>query len=105
MAKHKRSQSASSPAQPAVSAASSPAEEAPGSGLQPDRLFTIKEYLLLNIVFDAFCVLQLGLVSLFLRETRGVFFFFCLLMAGFFVVSVFDYLYDRVAARQSAGQE
>lgn len=53
-------------------------------------------YLLLNVVFDVFCVLQLLFIKTTLRETRGLYFFFGLLMAGFLVVSIYDYLYDRL---------
>jgi hypothetical protein len=63
------------------------------------RLCSIKEYILLNVIFDAFCLLQLLLVRLFLGESRGLYFFFALLMIGFLFVSIFDYLYDRVTAR------
>lgn len=64
-----------------------------------DRLFSVREYLLLNVIFDAFCVLQLVLVRLFLRETRGLYFFFGLIMIGFLLVSIFDYFYDRMSVR------
>ena len=70
---------------------------APVVELAPERRFSIREYVLLNVIFDAFCLLQLLLVRVFLSETRGLYFFFALLMIGFLLVSVFDYFYDRMA--------
>lgn len=67
----------------------------------PRRLFSVAEYLLLNVVFDLFCIVQLVIVRVVLRETRGLYFFFALLMLGFFAVSVFDYIYDRLTARSA----
>jgi hypothetical protein len=64
-----------------------------------DRKFTFLEYLILNAIFDAFCLAQLVLVRLFLKETRGLYYFFALLMIGFLLVSIFDYFYDRLAPR------
>ncbi len=61
----------------------------------PSGRFGIGAYLLFNVIFAAFCVAQLLLVRWQLGEQKGLFFFFALLMAAFFVVSVFDYLYDR----------
>lgn len=49
----------------------------------------------MNLLFDAFCILQLVIVKVVIRETRGLYFFFGLLMLGFLVVSIFDYVYDR----------
>ena len=62
---------------------------------QNPELFSIKQYLVMNLVFDAFCILQLIIVKIVIRETRGLYFFFGLLMLGFLVVSIFDYVYDR----------
>jgi hypothetical protein len=63
-----------------------------------DRLFSIRHYVVMNVVFDVFCVLQLLIVYMVLHETKGLLFFFGLLMVGFFAVSVFDYFYDRMFA-------
>jgi hypothetical protein len=57
--------------------------------------FSIKAYVIMNVIFDGFCVLQLLLARIFIHETRGLYFFFCLLMIGFLAVSAFDFLYDR----------
>jgi len=63
---------------------------------------SFREYLLLNLIFDAFCIVQLVLARLFIRETRGLYFFFAMLIIGFFLVSMFDYLYERSLARKVA---
>jgi hypothetical protein len=64
--------------------------------LLADGKVTLKGYVLLNLMFDAFCILQLLFIRFTLHETRGLYFFFGLLMVGFLVVSVYDYVYDRL---------
>lgn len=89
-----------------VSASSDTGTSQPGPG-QPSapeaerRGFnlSVRQYILLNVIFDAFLVFQLLLVRVFIQQTRGLYFFFALLMLGFLVVSVFDYLYDRFARK------
>jgi hypothetical protein len=64
---------------------------------------SLRDYILLNLFFDVFCVVQLVLVRLFIRETRGMYFFFILLMLGFLIVSVFDFFYERALDDKLAG--
>lgn len=52
-------------------------------------------YLIANLVFMAFCALQLVLVKAVIGETQGLYFFFAVLVIGFLLVSIFDYSYDR----------
>jgi hypothetical protein len=103
MAKKKRRDDASSAP---ASAAPAVVEPAAAGGAEVavagTDLFSVKQYVLLNVVFDAFCILQLVLCRVFIRETRGLYFFFGLLMIGFLLVSVFDYVYDRLATRPVA---
>lgn len=67
------------------------------------RPFSAKEYLLLNALFDAFCLFQLLVVRMVLHETRGLYYFFGLLMVGFGLVSVFDFVCDRfLSSRQES---
>lgn len=54
------------------------------------------QYVVLNAVFIAFCIVQLLIVKLFIHDTRGMYFFFGLLIAGMALVSVFDFLFDRM---------
>ena len=61
----------------------------------PAVRFGLGSYVLLNVIFDAFCLLQLLLVRNRLGEQRGLYFFFGLLMVAFLIVSIYDYLYDR----------
>ena len=104
MAKKKRTEAAP-PEKPAK-----PPQEVPAPEVRerpeeiPDQRFSIGAYVLLNVAFDVFCLIQLFLVSFFLAEPRGLVFFFCLLMVGFLVVSAFDYLYDRAATRPAAAR-
>ena len=62
------------------------------------RGLTLRQYLVMNVVFDSFCLLQLVFTRLIIKETRGLYFFFGLLMIGFLAISIFDYVYDRVRA-------
>jgi len=66
--------------------------------------FTLSAYILMNVVFDVFCILNLIFIAQTLRENRGLYFFFGILMAGFFIVSVYDFLFDRLVPMH-AGQE
>ena len=52
-------------------------------------------YLVANLVFMAFCALQLVIVKAVIGETQGLYFFFAVLVIGFLLVSLFDYSYDR----------
>lgn len=61
----------------------------------PAPRFGLGSYVLFNVIFDAFCLLQLLLVRVVLGEQRGLYFFFALLMVAFLIVSIYDYLYDR----------
>ena len=107
MAKRKRKEGAA----PAGSQARvAPGETRAGSSVgQADatELFSVRQYVLLNVIFDGFCVVQLILCRVLpvVRETRGLYFFFALLMVGFFAVSVFDYVYDRLTLKSSAQTE
>jgi hypothetical protein len=64
--------------------------------LLPDGKVTGRGYVVMNVLFDVFCILQLFFIRFTLHETRGLYFFFGLLMLGFFVVSIYDYAYDRL---------
>ncbi|MGC8740085.1 MAG: hypothetical protein ACP5UB_01360 [Candidatus Sumerlaeaceae bacterium] len=102
MAKKKQSRQAPPPAPVAESKrAGQPQKErraAAGTG-EPLRF---RDYVLLNVYFDAFCIVQLVLARLFIRETRGLYFFFGMLIIGFLLVSLFDYCYDSFLAQKRA---
>ncbi|MBX7245731.1 MAG: hypothetical protein K1X53_09530 [Candidatus Sumerlaeaceae bacterium] len=101
----KKQRSPSGPADSGALAATSTDQEAVVEAAAHSRLFSVKEYVILNLVWDAFCILMLVLVAVVLKETRGLIFFFALLMAGFLFVSIFDYAYDRVVARPAGRQK
>jgi hypothetical protein len=77
-----------------------------GSALFQDAhgRFTLSAYIFMNVIFDVFCVLNLIFITQSLRENRGLYFFFGILMAGFFMVSVYDFLFDRIVP-MPAGEE
>lgn len=62
------------------------------------KRLSLRSYLLMNGVFIAFCILQLLFIRITLNEVKGLYFFFGLLIVGFAVVSVYDYIYDRIAS-------
>ncbi|MCX7625506.1 MAG: hypothetical protein N2Z21_04775 [Candidatus Sumerlaeaceae bacterium] len=108
MAKKKRDRETTQSVDRVGAAAGSPSKPTPepegqsAAGRQMPLSF--REYLMLNLVFDVFCVVQLILARLFIRETRGMYFFFGILIIGFFLVSMFDYLYERMQTRSQQPQ-
>lgn len=62
----------------------------------PDRL-VLKDYLALNLVFGAFCFVQLMIVRLLLRDFAGLYFFFGFIICAFMVASVFDYMAEKMS--------
>jgi hypothetical protein len=103
MAKKKALRERKETQSPAPAAEQREKEETQRESLPKERSVTLKEYLLLNLLFDIFCLVQLVLVRLFLAETRGLYFFFIMLMIGFLIVSIFDYLYEKLQARELKG--
>lgn len=106
MAKKKREKESQSQSAGAASTAVACAPQESGSESAPtqDTPLSFRDYVLLNVIFDVFCVVQLVLARLFIRETRGLYFFFAMLIIGFFLVSMFDYLYERMQARAEQQQ-
>jgi hypothetical protein len=98
----KRPKTSPLPAPTPPAAAGRPSQTPEETPAEPRR-FSIAQYAIMNAVFAAFLLIQLVLVQVFVRETRGLYFFFGLLMAGFVLVSVFDYLYDRYLAPSDQG--
>jgi len=73
-----------------------------GGPLEEESLFPVRGYVWLNLIFWAFCAVEVLIVRLWLKDIQGVVFFFGLLAAGFTIVSIYDCLYDRIAARRAA---
>jgi len=65
-----------------------------------DELFPIKGYVILNLIFYAFCFFQVLIVHKAGGESEGLFFFFLTIALGFTIVSIFDCLYDRFRYRK-----
>jgi hypothetical protein len=76
--------------------------------LEPVNPFPVQGYLILNAVFWAFCILEIIVVRIWLKDIQGVIFFFILLAVGFSAVSVYDWACDRLAVlsekEESAGE-
>ncbi len=64
-----------------------------------EPLFPLKGYLILNVIFWGYCLVQLVVLRWLFRDVVGLIFFFVVLGAGFTLVSVYDYAYDRLTHR------
>ncbi|MFH0794266.1 MAG: hypothetical protein V2A74_09580 [bacterium] len=67
--------------------------------------FPLKGYLVLNLAFWAYLVVQFFVLKHFLRDMEGLIFFFFLLGSGFTLVSIYDLAYDRLSARWNQRQQ
>jgi len=68
-------------------------------GIEDEQPFPIQGYLRLNLLFWAFCIVEILIIRLWLKDVQGVIFFFALLAIGFTLVSIYDGVYDRMASR------
>lgn len=68
-------------------------------GDSSDRPISLMTYVILNLIFWAYCAVQLLVLKWLLREIAGLYFFFAILAAAFTIVSIYDYLYDRLAPK------
>ena len=66
-----------------------------------EALFPLKGYIILNLIFWAFCIIQMLALRWIFKDSICIYFFFTVLGAGFTIASFFDYFYDRIAARIS----
>jgi|GEM_PF-545620 len=64
-----------------------------------DSLFSLKGYIILNVIFWGYCLLQVIILRWIYRDAMGIIFFFTVLATGFTVVSIYDYIYDRIALK------
>jgi len=77
-----------------------PAAPAPDDNeFELEPVFPVRGYVLLNLIFWAFCALEIFVIRLWLKDVQGVIFFFALLALGFVIVSIYDAIYDRLRAR------
>jgi hypothetical protein len=70
--------------------------------IKPEPLFPLKGYLILNLIFWAYCILQLAVLSWIFKDVVGLIFFFIVLGVGFSLVSAYDYIYDRIAYKNKS---
>jgi hypothetical protein len=69
----------------------------------PATPLTVFQYLMMNAIFYSLCLIILLFVRLTMQETRGLWYFFALIMVSFTLVSIYDFLYDRLS-RSDEGQ-
>jgi len=67
--------------------------------------FPVRGYIMLNLFFWAFCLVEILLFRWWLKDIQGIIFFFGLLAVGFTLVSIYDAAYDRVATRLAGDEE
>ena len=68
--------------------------------LDTNVLFPLKGYLILNIIFWGYCLLQIIVLRWLLRDVVGLIFFFVVLGVGFTLVSIYDYIYDHITYKK-----
>lgn len=56
----------------------------------------LKTYFLINGIFSAFCVIQMLIIRAILPSFAGLAFFFFFIIVAFFIVSMLDYLSNRL---------
>lgn len=56
----------------------------------------LKDYVMLNVIFGVFCIVQLIIVRVLLQDFAGLYFFFGFIMCAFFVASIFDFLAEKI---------
>jgi len=57
--------------------------------------FTFKGYVIINLIFWAYCLIQFFLVKWLIGDITGLIFFFVILAVGFTLVSIYACLYER----------
>ncbi len=62
---------------------------------EQSQRFTFKGYVIINLIFWAYCLLQFFVVKWLIRDMTGLIFFFVVLAVGFTLVSIYDGLYER----------
>lgn len=73
-----------------------------GSSFETESHFPLKGYLILNLIFWTYCILQLVVLSWLFKDVVGLIFFFVVLGVGFTLVSFYDYIYDRIAYKNKS---
>ena len=62
---------------------------------EQSQRFTVKGYVIINLIFWAYCLIQFFVVKWLMDDVTGLIFFFVVLAIGFTVVSIYDGLYER----------
>jgi hypothetical protein len=63
---------------------------------------TLVQYLVMNALFYGACLVVLFFVRMGLQETRGLWYFFGLIMISFSAVSLYDFAYDRLSRKSGS---
>ncbi len=59
--------------------------------------FPFKGYVIINLIFWAYCLIQFLVVKWLIGDITGLIFFFVVLAVGFTLVSIYDGLYERLS--------
>src|SRR5690606_22696936 len=63
----------------------------------------LRDYVNMNLIFAGFCIVQLVIVRMLLRDFAGLYFFFGFLICAFLIASIFDYFSEKLHMGVSAG--
>lgn len=67
------------------------------NGSQQSDRFPLKGYVIINLIFWAYCLIQFLVVKWLIGDMTGLIFFFVVLAVGFTLVSMYDALYDQLS--------
>lgn len=67
------------------------------NGSEQSQRFSFTGYVIINLIFWAYCLIQFLVVKWLIGDMTGLIFFFVVLAVGFTLVSIYDGLYDRLS--------
>ena len=62
---------------------------------------TLKGYVFINLIFWAFCAIQILVLKWMIRDLAGLYYFFGILAVSFTIVSIYDYVFDTIYEKRS----
>jgi hypothetical protein len=78
------------------------------NGPEQSERFPFSGYVIINLIFWAYCLIQFLVVKWLIGDITGLIFFFVVLAVGFTLISIYDALYDRLSRpekeEETAGQ-
>ena len=72
-------------------------ESLPPAPAEDDKPFSLADYVVVNALFFAFLIVIYIAMRALYPETGGLTVFYVLLAGGFVLVSIYDYVFDRLS--------